>query len=113
MPDEIPPPSVETPIAEIPPVETPPPVQTEAEAPTAASLVMDGGVTDERIAAATRRAEEAERGRTEAERRAAELERDNQILKEIPKPAPAPKPAKVKRKHNWFAPVIGAEDENE
>ena len=90
------------------PLPEPPPVPAEdptpeplAPPPLAATLVVKGEVTDERVMAAERRA-------IEAERRAAELERDNQELKRIPAPVAAP----VKKPKRWqFSPIIGADDE--
>jgi len=112
MADEILETPPETP-APVPAPETPAPIQA---APPAASLVINGEKSEREVELetlledTTGKLTEAERGRLEAERLAAEYERENQELKKIPAP---PKPPKPKRKHNWFSPVIGAEDDDE
>jgi hypothetical protein len=60
------------------------------------------------LASTTENLTAAERRALEAERRSAELERDNQMLLEIP---PPPKPPKVKREKHWSDPVFSDDEE--
>lgn len=104
MPNENAPPAPETPA-----VPTTPPVVEIPEAPPATKLVVHG-VKSEREIELEGKLAAAEQRQRDAEFLAAEKEREAQELKKIPTtPRAEKKPAK---KHNWLAPIIGADDED-
>lgn len=103
-----------------PPIPPAPPVQTEnknppvqAEPPPATTNVIEGKRTEREIELERINTElsgkltTTEREKLEREKRIMELERDNQLLREIPKPK------KEKRKPNWSDPVFDSADEIE
>ncbi len=104
---------VEVPNAEIPPENQTPP--QPAPPPPAATLVVEGEVTDEKHLAAQREIERRERELEEREARArdtemtiAERERKAQEREEALRHTPTQK--KAKRKRNWSDPVFSPEE---
>ncbi len=103
MADDIPPTAPETPEV---PTATPDP---EVQAPPPATKLVVHGVKSEREIELEARVEAAEKKQRDEEFIAAEKEREAQELKRIP----APPRAKPVKKHNWLAPIIGADDEED